>query len=210
MALVASRRPAPSALVLVVVLIAVLAITVETTVINVALPTLNTELGASTTELQWIVDAYNLAFAALVLAGGGLGDRYGRRGILVLGLLLFAATNIWAALSTDAATLIASRVAMGGASALVYPTTLAIITATFRDRRARAAAIGAWGAVGGSGSPSGRCSAATSSSTSPGAASSGLSSPLRSWRPPWPGSSSRTRARRTARRWTCPDSPYPC
>ncbi len=151
MALVASRRPAPPALVLVVVLIAVLAITVETTVINVALPTLNTELGASTTELQWIVDAYNLAFAALVLAGGGLGDRYGRRGILVLGLILFAATNIWAALSSDAATLIASRVAMGGASALVYPTTLAIITATFRDRRARAGAIGAWGAVGGLG-----------------------------------------------------------
>src|SRR6478609_9138898 len=151
MALVASRRPAPSALVLVVVLIAVLAITVETTVINVALPTLNTELGASTTELQWIVDAYNLAFAALVLAGGGLGDRYGRRGILVLGLILFAATNIWAALSSDAATLIASRVAMGGASALVYPTTLAIITDTFRERRARAGAIGAWGAVGGLG-----------------------------------------------------------
>ena len=149
MALVASRRPAPPALVLVVVLIAVLAITVETTVINVALPTLNT--GVSTTELQWIVDAYNLAFAALVLAGGGLGDRYGRRGILVLGLILFAATNIWAALSTDAETLIASRVAMGGASALVYPTTLAIITATFRDRRARAGAIGAWGAVGGLG-----------------------------------------------------------
>jgi EmrB/QacA subfamily drug resistance transporter len=151
MALITSRRPVPPPLVLVVVLLAVLAITVETTVVNVALPTLNTELGASTTELQWIVDAYNLAFAALVLAGGGLGDRYGRRGILVLGLILFAATNVWAALSTNAAGLIGSRVAMGAASALVYPTTLAIITATFRDRRTRAGAIGAWGAVGGLG-----------------------------------------------------------
>jgi EmrB/QacA subfamily drug resistance transporter len=145
------RRPASPPVVLTVVLLAVLAITVETTVVNVALPTLNTALGASTTQLQWIVDAYNLAFAALVLAGGGLGDRFGRRGVLVIGLGLFAATNVWAALSTDATGLIASRVAMGAASALVYPTTLAIITATFRDRRARAGAIGAWGAVGGLG-----------------------------------------------------------
>lgn len=144
-------RPASPRVVLGVVLLAVLAITVETTVVNVALPTLNTELGATTTQLQWIVDAYNLAFAALVLAGGGLGDRFGRRGVLVVGLVLFAATNAWAALSSDAAELIASRVAMGAASALVYPTTLAIITATFRDRRARAAAIGVWGAVGGLG-----------------------------------------------------------
>ena len=76
-------RPASPRVVLGVVLLAVLAITVETTVVNVALPTLNTELGATTTQLQWIVDAYNLAFAALVLAGGGLGDRFGRRGVLV-------------------------------------------------------------------------------------------------------------------------------
>ncbi len=145
------RRPASPAVVLGVVLLAVLAITVETTVINVALPTLTTDLDASTTQLQWIVDAYNLAFAALVLAGGGLGDRYGRRGTLVVGLVLFAATNVWAALSTDATGLIVARVAMGGAAALVYPTTLAIITAAFRDRRARAGAIGVWGAVGGLG-----------------------------------------------------------
>ncbi len=151
MALSFPRRTASPAVVLGVVLLAVLAITVETTVINVALPTLNTDLDASTTQLQWIVDAYNLAFAALVLAGGGLGDRFGRRGTLVVGLVLFAATNVWAALSTDATGLIVSRVAMGGAAALVYPTTLAIITATFRDRRARAGAIGLWGAVGGLG-----------------------------------------------------------
>src|SRR6476469_6952745 len=109
------RRPASPRVVLVVVLLAVLAITVETTVVNVALPTLNTELGTTTTELQWIVDAYNLAFAALVLAGGGIGDRFGRRGVLVLGLTLFVATNMWAALATDAGSLITSRVAMGAA-----------------------------------------------------------------------------------------------
>ncbi|GAA2500936.1 MFS transporter [Terrabacter carboxydivorans] len=128
-----------------------LAITVETTVVNVALPTLNTALDATTTHLQWIVDAYNLAFAALVLAGGGIGDRYGRRPVLVVGLALFAATNVAAALSAGAGALIAWRVLMGAASALVYPTTLAILTDTYRDRRARAAVIGAWGAVGGLG-----------------------------------------------------------
>ena len=67
-------------LVLAVVLVAALAINVETTIVNVALPTLNSELGASTRGLQWIVDAYNLAFAALVLAGGTIGDKFGRRG----------------------------------------------------------------------------------------------------------------------------------
>ena len=101
MALVASRRPAPPALVLAVVLVAALAINVETTIVNVALPTLNSALGASTRELQWIVDAYNLAFAALVLAGGTVGDKFGRRGTLIAGLALFAATNVWAALSTS-------------------------------------------------------------------------------------------------------------
>ncbi|WP_211244883.1 MFS transporter [Intrasporangium oryzae] len=132
-------------------LLAVLAINVETTVVNVAVPTLNRELGATTTQLQWIVDAYNLAFAALVLAGGGIGDRAGRRGTLVVGLILFGVTSVLAAVCTTPDALIWARAGMGVGSALVYPTTLAIITDTFRDRRARAAAIGAWGAVGGLG-----------------------------------------------------------
>ena len=78
-------------LILAVVLVAALAINVETTIVNVALPTLNSALGASTRGLQWIVDAYNLAFAALVLAGGTIGDKFGRRGTLIAGLGLFAA-----------------------------------------------------------------------------------------------------------------------
>ena len=77
------RRPV---LVLSVVLVAALAINVETTIVNVALPTLNSALDASTRGLQWIVDAYNLAFAALVLAGGTVGDQFGRRGTLIAGL----------------------------------------------------------------------------------------------------------------------------
>ncbi len=137
--------------VLVVVLLAALAINVETTVVNVALPTLNVALGSSTRGLQWIVDGYNLAFAALVLAGGTVGDRFGRRGTLVVGLLLFAGSSVAAAYCTSTGPLVAARFAMGASSALIYPTTLAIITNTFRDRKQRAAAIGAWGAVSGLG-----------------------------------------------------------
>ena len=97
------------------------------------------------------MDAYNLAFAALVLAGGTVGDKFGRRGTLIAGLALFAASSIGAALCTSTEALIGMRLVMGIAAALIYPTTLAIITDTFRDPKQRAAAIGVWGAVTGLG-----------------------------------------------------------
>src|ERR1700722_14426486 len=137
--------------VLAVVLVAAFAINLDTTIVNVALPTLNVLLGAGTPSLQWVVDAYNLAFAALVLAGGNIGDRYGRRETLAAGLGIFAAASGVAALCTSVGELIAVRFAMGAAAALIFPTTLSIITNTFADRRARAQAIGAWGAVTGLG-----------------------------------------------------------
>jgi EmrB/QacA subfamily drug resistance transporter len=143
-----TRRPA---LILTVVLVAALAINVETTIVNVALPTLNSALGASTRGLQWIVDAYNLAFAALVLAGGTVGDKFGRRGALIAGLTLFAVSSVGAALCTSTGPLIWMRLVMGIAAALIYPTTLALITDTFRDPKQRATAIGIWGAVTGLG-----------------------------------------------------------
>ena len=143
-----TRRPV---LILAVVLVAALAINVETTIVNVALPTLNSALGASTRGLQWIVDAYNLAFAALVLAGGTVGDKFGRRGTLMAGLALFAASSVGAALCTTTGSLIGMRLVMGISAAVIYPTTLAIITDTFRDPKQRAAAIGVWGAVTGLG-----------------------------------------------------------
>lgn len=164
-------RVRPAA-VLAVVLVASLAINVETTIVNVALPKLNSALGASTRGLQWIVDAYNLAFAALVLAGGTIGDKFGRRGTLIAGLVLFALSSTGAALCSTTGSLIAMRVAMGVASALIYPTTLAIITDTFREARQRAVAIGLWGAVTGLGWRSARSSAARCSRCSGGAASS--------------------------------------
>ena len=122
--------------------------------------------------MQWIVDAYNLAFAALVLAGGTIGDKYGRRGTLIAGLALFAASSVGAALCTSTGALIGMRLVMGIAAALIYPTTLAIITDTFRDPKQRAAAIGVWGAVTGLGSPSVRSWAGRCSSRSGGAACS--------------------------------------
>jgi EmrB/QacA subfamily drug resistance transporter len=130
---------------------AVLAINLDITIVNVALPSLARDLDAGTRDLQWIVDGYNLAFAALVLAAGSLSDRYGRRPALVVGLLGFAGTSIGGALAGSAGELVAWRVGMGAFAALIFPTTLSIISNTFTERRERAAALGVWGAVVGVG-----------------------------------------------------------
>ncbi|MCW3844600.1 MFS transporter [Micromonospora yasonensis] len=136
---------------LVLLCLAVFTINVDTTIVNVALPTFVRELHTDTRELQWIVDAYNLAFAALVLAFGSLGDRFGRRGMLVAGLALFTlATTVGAVVGT-ADHLIAVRAVMGVGAAMIYPTTLSILTNVFTERGPRAVAIGIWGGVTGLG-----------------------------------------------------------
>ncbi|MCZ4499694.1 MAG: family efflux transporter permease subunit [Marmoricola sp.] len=137
--------------ILATVLVAALAINLDTTIVNVALPSLADDLGAGTRSLQWVVDGYNLAFAALVLAGGSLSDRFGRRPALIIGLLGFAAASVAGALVTSAGALVVARVVMGVFAALIFPTTLSIISNTFTERRERAAALGAWGAVVGIG-----------------------------------------------------------
>lgn len=137
--------------VLLTVCVAVFAINLDTTVVNVALPDLVRQLHASTGTLQWVVDGYNLAFAGLVLACGALGDRVGRRPALVVGLLGFAATGAGAALAGSAPALVGWRFAMGGFAALIYPTTLSVIANAFPERGARARAVGLWGAVTGLG-----------------------------------------------------------
>ena len=137
--------------ILAAVCLAAFAINLDTTIINVALPSLTRELGVQTTDLQWIVDGYSLAFAALVLAAGSLGDRYGRRPALLIGLLGFGASSGLGALCSTPGQLIAVRFVMGTFAALIFPTTLSVITNTFEDRKARAGAVGAWGAVGGLG-----------------------------------------------------------
>jgi EmrB/QacA subfamily drug resistance transporter len=130
---------------------AVFAINLDTTIVNVALPSVSRQLGAGTSTLQWIVDGYNLAFAALVLTGGSIGDRFGRRPVLLLGLVGFAAASALAAGLHSASALVGLRFVMGAFAALIYPTTLSIITNAYPDRRQRAGAIGIWGAVTGLG-----------------------------------------------------------
>lgn len=124
-------------------------VVVDNTIVNVALPTLSQELSASTTQLQWIVDSYTLVFASLLLAFGHFGDRFGRRGALTLGLILFGAVSVLAAFTTSASALIGARALMGVGAALVFPATLAILMHVFTDKKERAAAIGVWsGATG--------------------------------------------------------------
>lgn len=136
-------------LILPVLCLSLFLVVVDNTIVNVALPTLSRDLSASTSQLQWIVDAYSLVFAGLLLAFGSFGDRYGRKGALQIGLVLFAATSVVAAFTTSAPQLIAARAAMGVGAALVFPATLAILTNVFIDPSERAKAIGVWSAVSG-------------------------------------------------------------
>jgi EmrB/QacA subfamily drug resistance transporter len=132
-------------------LLAAFAINLDTTIVNVALPTLVRELHASTTELEWIVDAYNLAFAALVLAAGNLGDRVGRKRVLLAGLAVFGIATVAGGLGTSPGELIAARAVMGLGAALIFPATLSLLTNVFTERGERARAIGLWGATTGVG-----------------------------------------------------------
>jgi EmrB/QacA subfamily drug resistance transporter len=143
--------PRRRVIVLITVCLAAFAINLDTTIVNVALPDLTRQLGAGTRSLQWVVDGYNLAFAALVLTGGSIGDRFGRRPVLLLGLVGFAAASGIGALSGSVGMLVGVRFVMGGFAALIYPTTLSIIANTFPERSERAKAIGVWGAVTGLG-----------------------------------------------------------
>jgi len=138
-------------LVLLTVCTAAFAINLDTTIVNVALPDLGRQLHATTRDLQWVVDGYNLAFAALVLTAGSLGDRFGRRPALLLGLAGFALASGVGAAVDSAPALIVVRFVMGAGAAVIFPTTLSIITNAFPDRRERAKAIGVWGAVTGLG-----------------------------------------------------------
>jgi DHA2 family multidrug resistance protein-like MFS transporter len=136
-------------LVLPVLCLSVFLVVVDNTIVNVALPTLNRQLGASITSLQWIVDAYSLAFAGLLLAGGGIGDRLGRKGTMQVGLVFFGLFSATAALSHSTGSLISARALMGVAAAFIFPASLAILTSIFPDPSERQKALGIWGATSG-------------------------------------------------------------
>src|SRR3954452_5100563 len=136
-------------LILISLLLAAFVINLDTTIVNVALPTLVRELHASDSQLQWVVDAFNLLFAASVLAAGSLSDRFGRKGMLLAGLSVFGVASLVGGLMADPGQLIAARAVMGVGAAMVFPSTLSLIANVFTDRRERALAIGLWGATTG-------------------------------------------------------------
>jgi len=135
---------------LVVLSASLLVIGLDNTILNVALPTLEHDLGASSSQLQWIVDAYMLVFAGLLLTAGALGDRFGRKRALSFGLAVFGLGSGLSALATSPAMLIATRALMGVGGAFIMPSTLSIITAVFPAEE-RAKAIGVWAGVSGLG-----------------------------------------------------------
>jgi MFS family permease len=136
-------------MILVALLLAAFLVNLDTTLVNVALPALVRELHATTTQLQWVVDSYNLVFAALLLTFGSLSDRFGRKRMLLAGLTVFGAASLAGGFTTSPAQLIAARSVMGLGAAMTFPATLALISNVFTERRERARAIGLWGAIAG-------------------------------------------------------------
>src|SRR4051812_38010627 len=137
---------------LVVLCISLLVIGLDNTILNVALPTLAKPkilggLGASGSELQWIVDSYTIVFAGLLLTAGSLGDRFGRYRGLTLGLIIFGTGSALSAMAPSASALIVTRSLMGIGGAFIMPSTLSILTNVFRDPQERAKAIGVWAGV---------------------------------------------------------------
>ena len=128
-----------------------LAIVIDNTIVNVALPTLVRELDADVSELQWVVDAYTLVFAGLLLLAGALGDRYGRRRTLLAGLAVFGLGSTAAAYAGGVDALIACRAVMGAGAAFIMPATLSLLISVFPDERERATAVGIWAATAGLG-----------------------------------------------------------
>ena len=118
----------------------------DSTILNVALPALQSDLGASVRAVQWTYGAYALVLSALLLVGGTLGDRFGRRRVFVLGATIFAVASLWCALAPGTAQLITARGVQGIGGALLVPASLAIIGASF-EGRLKAKAIGTWGAL---------------------------------------------------------------
>ncbi len=136
---------------LAIMCVSLLVITLDNTILNVALPALVRDLHASTSQLQWIVDGYTLVFAGLLLTAGSLGDRFGRKGALGVGLGVFCLGSVLSAFAGSAGVLVLTRAVMGIGAALIMPSTLSLLTNVFRDPRERGRAIGVWAAVAGGG-----------------------------------------------------------
>jgi EmrB/QacA subfamily drug resistance transporter len=151
MAHLSPRPPHRRGLALAALCLAAFVISLDTTIVNVTLPGLVRQLHASITDLQWVVDAYSLVFAALILTAGSLSDRLGRKGTLIVGLGLFGAASLAGSAGATVHELVAARAVMGLGAALIFPATLSLISNIFTGRAERARAIGLWGATTGVG-----------------------------------------------------------
>src|SRR5215467_1247015 len=116
---------------------------IDSTVVNVALPALQTKLNATIVDVQWVIEAYSLLLSALLLVGGSLGDHYGRRRVFLIGVALFAAASTWCGLSPSIHQLIVARATQGFGAAMLVPGSLAIISSSFSEKD-RGHAIGTW------------------------------------------------------------------
>lgn len=133
---------------LIVLCLSLLMIVMANTALTVAAPSMTQDLGLSSTDLQWVIDAYTIPYAALMLLFAAIGDKYSRRGALVLGLVLFGGGAIWGSLVDSAAGVIAARAVMGVGAALIMPATLSLLAATF-PRAERTKAITLWAGTAG-------------------------------------------------------------
>ncbi|MFF4038663.1 MFS transporter [Streptomyces sp. NPDC001816] len=132
--------------ILVVLCLSTLVLVIDSMALTVAVPAMTEDLGASAQAVQWILDSYVLVFAGLLLTSGSLGDRFGRRKVMLIGLLLFGAASLAGTFAADPAQVIAVRVAMGVGGALIMPSTLSILITVF-DEEERGRAMAAWGSV---------------------------------------------------------------
>ena len=140
------HRPA---LILATCCLSLFIVTLDATVVNVALPTIGRELRAGVTGLQWSLDAYTLTLASLLVLAGSSGDRFGRRRVFRIGLVVFAVGSLACSAAPTIGVLIAARVLQAVGGAMLNPVSLSIVTNAYTDRAARARALGVWGAISG-------------------------------------------------------------
>ena len=119
----------------------------DATIVNVAIPSIRTDLGATASQLQWVIDVYTLVLASLLMLSGAMGDRFGRRRVFQAGLLIFAIGSLLCSLAPNIETLIAARFVQAVGGSMMNPVAMSIITQVFTGRVERARAIGVWGGV---------------------------------------------------------------
>src|SRR5919197_6634684 len=143
------RRKTMLSRALVAVCLGYFMVILDATIVNVALPALHDDLGASVSGLQWVVDGYTLPFAAFLLSAGAVGDRVGNRRMFAIGLVAFGCASAACAAAPSVSALVAARVVQGAGAAIMVPSSLALLRAAYEDQGERARAIGIWGAIAG-------------------------------------------------------------